>query len=293
MEKMRLGFIGVGVMGHGMASCLVEAGYELTVIAHRNRTPVEDLVGRGAIEARSLARLAERSDVIILCVTNSKVVDAVVEELLPSLRAGQIIIDSSTNEPECSQRLARYLADIGVGFAEAPLTGGIKQAAAGELGALVGSEPDVCEKIRPILNSFCRTVEYFGPAGTGQTAKLINNYMVFGIAALVIEAFKKAEAANVDWKQLYDVAICGSGDSGVLRRMIGSAIEGNFEGYVFDVRGAHKDLGYYSRLSQQMDGESALSEAVIDVFRNAEKSGHGDLMISELLRSDIDDTKEK
>jgi len=287
MEQFRLGFVGVGVMGHGMASCLIDAGYEMTVIAHRNREPVEDLVGRGAYEAGGLAELAARSDIIILCVTNSKVVDAVLEELIPSLRPGQIIIDSSTNEPECSRRLAKSLSEIGVDFAEAPLTGGIQQAAAGELGALVGAEPEVYEKTRPVLEAFCKTVEYFGLPGTGQTAKLINNFMVFGIAALVIEAFKKAEAADVDWKQLYDVAICGSGDSGVLRRMIGSAIEGDFGGYVFDVRGAHKDLNYYNHLSQQIGGASALSEAVIDVFRTAEQSGHGDLRISELLRPEM------
>ncbi len=284
---MRLGFVGVGVMGHGMASCLLDAGFDLTVIAHRNRQPVDDLVGRGAHEAATLSELAERSDVIILCVTNSKVVNAVIEELKPDLRSGQVIIDSSTNEPECSRRLAASLSEIDVAFAEAPLTGGIKQAADGELGALVGAEPEVYGKIRPVLDAFCQAVEYFGLPGTGQTAKLINNFMVFGIAAVVIEAFKKAEAADVDWKQLYDVAICGAGDSGVLRRMIGSAIDGNFKGYVFDVSGAHKDLRYYDRLSQQMGNVSPLSNAVIDVFCAAEQSGHGDLLISELLRSDI------
>ncbi len=280
---MKIGFVGVGIMGHGMASNLLAAKFELTVIAHRNREPVEDLVGRGAFEAQSLAELAGRCEIIILCLTNSKVVDTVIEELKPALRDGQIIIDSSTNEPESARRIAAELASVGVGFAEAPLTGGIAQAAAGELGALVGSDPDVFERIRPVLDSFCQTVQYFGLPGTGQTAKLINNFMVLGIAGLVIEAFKQADAAGVDWKQLYDVAICGSGDSGVLRRMIGSAIEDDYKGYVFDVRGAHKDLSYYNNLSKQLGDVTPLTEAVTDIFRVAEKSGHGDLMISELL----------
>jgi 3-hydroxyisobutyrate dehydrogenase-like beta-hydroxyacid dehydrogenase len=280
---MRIGFVGAGIMGHGMAGNLLGKGFDLTIIAHRNREPVDDLVGRGAIEVETLAALAERSDIIILCVTNSKVVDAVIDELKPNLRAGQIIVDCSTNEPESSRRIAKVLAALNVGFAEAPLTGGIKQAADGELGALVGADREVFDQTRPVLETFCKTVEYFGLPGTGQTAKLINNYMVLGIAGLVIEAFKQADTAGVNWKKLYDVAICGSGDSGVLRRMIGSAIENDFKGYVFDVRGAHKDLTYYSNLSEQLGDVSPLTQAVTTIFEQAENAGHGDRMISELL----------
>lgn len=280
---MKIGFVGVGIMGHGMAGNLLDKGFDLTVIAHRNRGPVDDLVGRGAAETETLGDLSRRSDVIILCVSNSKVVDRVISELKPHLRAGQLIIDCSTNEPESSRRIAKDLAALEIGFAEAPLTGGIRQSADGELGALVGAEPAVFEKVRPVLDAFCKTVEYFGLPGTGQTAKLINNYMVLGIAGLVIEAFKQADTAGVDWKKLYDVAICGSGDSGVLRRMIGSAIEDNFKGYVFDVRGAHKDLSYYTRLSEQLGGTSPLTKAVTAIFEQAENAGHGDRMISELL----------
>jgi 3-hydroxyisobutyrate dehydrogenase-like beta-hydroxyacid dehydrogenase len=290
---MRIGFVGVGVMGHGMAGCLLEAGFDLSVIAHRNREPVEDLVGRGAVEVSSLADLSERSDVIILCVTNSKIVDAVVAELKPALRRGQILIDASTNEPESSRRLASELSEQGVGFAEAPLTGGVKEAAAGKLGALVGADAGVFEQIKPVLNSFCKSIQYFGPVGTGQTAKLINNYMVFGIAAVVLEAFDKADQAGVDWAKLFDVATLGSGNSGVLHRFFPAAIEGDFKGYVFNIAGAHKDLRYYNRLAEQLGGVSPLTQSVTDVFRRAEETGHGDLMVSELLRPDIRQSQKK
>lgn len=275
-------------MGHGMVSCLLKAGYPVHVIAHRNRAPVDDLVSKGAVEAPDYAALAATSEVIILCVSNSKVVEAVVDELAPSLRAGMTIIDMGTSSPDSTRALHERLAGLGVSFVEAPVTGGVKQAAAGELGALVGAEEAAFAAVRPVLNAMCKTVHHFGPPGAGNTAKLLNNYMVFGIAALVIEAFGKARDANIDWQKLYDVVICGSADSGVLRRIIGAAVEGDYGGYVFSVEGSLKDLKYFGELSDSMGGLSEMGRAVTHVFEKAVADGHGDRRLSELLRPDLE-----
>ncbi len=283
----RIGFVGVGVMGHGMAGCLLDAGYPLTVIAHRNHAPVDDLVSRGAAEVATYEDLAAASDVIILCVSNSQIVESVVASLTPFLRPGMTLIDTGTSSPVSTRELTSALARIDVVFVESPITGGTKQAAAGELGALVGADDRSYERVRPILGAMCRTIHHFGPPGAGNTAKLLNNYMVFGIAALVIEAFTKADEAGIDWQKLYDVVICGAADSGVLRRIIGSATQGDFKGYVFDVEGSLKDVRYFCELSAAMGGVTPLASAVREVYEKAVADGHGARLLSELLAPDV------
>ena len=283
----RIGFVGVGVMGYGIASCLLAAGYPLTVIAHRNRQPVEDLVANGAAEVGSYAELAAASDIVMLCVSNSQVVESVIAELKPHLRPGMMIVDTGTSRPDSIRRLAVDLEKIDVSFVEAPVTGGVKQAAAGELGALVGASEAAFELAKPLLEVLCKTVHHFGPPGSGNTAKLLNNFMVLGIAALVTESFTKARQADVDWQKLYDVVICGSADSGVLRRIIGSAVENDFKGYVFDLQASLKDIDYFCELSGSMGGVSPLAAAVQDVYDKAVTEGHGERLISELLAPDL------
>ncbi len=117
-----VGFIGVGLMGHGMARNIVEKGYPLTVIAHRNRAPVEDLVTRGATEAKSMEELASACSVIFLCLTGSPQVEATIAALKPGLAKGSVIIDCSTSDPTVTERIATELAEIGVDFADAPLS---------------------------------------------------------------------------------------------------------------------------------------------------------------------------
>lgn len=274
-------------MGHGMASCLLAAGYPLHVVAHRNRQPIDDLISKGAREASTLAELAPNCDVIILCVSNSDVVAQVVNDLLPHLSAGMTVIDTGTSHPEATKQVARQLEDLKVNFVEAPVTGGVKQAAAGELGALVGADETIFEKVRPVLDAFCAQVHHFGPPGAGNTAKLLNNYMVMGLIALITETFTKADKAGVDWQKLYDVVICGSADSGALRRIIGNALEGDFKGYVFDVKGALKDINYFCDMAESLDGKSQLAAAVQQVFIDANAAGHGERLVSELLSPDI------
>lgn len=274
-------------MGHGMASCLLAAGYPLHVVAHRNRQPIDDLISKGAREASTLAELAPNCDVIILCVSNSDVVAQVVNDLLPHLSASMTVIDTGTSHPEATKQVARQLEDLKVNFVEAPVTGGVKQAAAGELGALVGADETIFEKVRPVLDAFCAQVHHFGPPGAGNTAKLLNNYMVMGLIALITETFTKADKAGVDWQKLYDVVICGSADSGALRRIIGNALEGDFKGYVFDVKGALKDINYFCDMAESLDGKSQLAAAVQQVFIDANAAGHGERLVSELLSPDI------
>ncbi len=149
----RIGFVGVGLMGHGMAKNILAGGYSLTVIAHRNRAPVDDLVAQGATEAGSLAELAAASDVVFICAPGSPQVEAIVEALAPSLAKGSVIVDCSTSDPVSTEAIAARLAGQGVSLADAPLGGTPVQAEAGELSTMVGADDATFARIEPILTT--------------------------------------------------------------------------------------------------------------------------------------------
>lgn len=284
---MRLGFIGLGAMGYGMAQNILAKHGQLSVVAHHAREAIDSLKARGAEEYPDAATLARNVDVILLCLPNSGVVEATIAAMDPCLRPGQTIIDTGTSALASTLALNDRLGARGLHFAEAPLTGGQQQAQEGALGALLGCNDATRVIVQPILDHFCATVQHFGPVGAGAKAKFINNYMVMGIAALVTEAFHLAAETETDWTQLYDVVIRGSADSGVLRRIISKAREGDYSGYVFSVENAAKDMGYITEMTASLGRDTALNHAVKALFDRATAQGFGPCRLSELLRPDI------
>jgi len=285
---MKIGYVGVGIMGHGMAGNLLKAGHELTVVAHRNRAPVEDLVARGAAEAPSLADLARTNDTLVLCVTGTPAARAVVEELLPHLGPGSLVIDTTTNAMEAPAELAARLATVGARYVEAPVAGGVKQAAEGVLGAIVGCAEADFPRAAAVLSGFCRQVERFGPVGMGARTKLVSNFLALGTATLVVEAFKLARAEGVDWRKLYEIAQLGSGNSSGLKRIVGSALEGDYGGYVFTVDNTVKDMSYIGRMVADSGADDGgLAAAFLAIFEAAAGAGHGQRLLSELLDPDL------
>jgi 3-hydroxyisobutyrate dehydrogenase-like beta-hydroxyacid dehydrogenase len=286
---MKIGFIGLGLMGSGMAGHLMAAGHELWLTAHRNRIFIDPLLAKGAHEARDLSELARESDVIFFCVTTAKVVEETIARLEPALRPGQIIIDTGTSAPETTRRLARTLQARGIAYADAPMAGGPEQVARKEIGALIGADDETYRAIAPLIACYASRLKHFGPPGSGHVAKLISNYLVTGMIGLVAEAFTAAHKAQVDWKDLYEVMLNGSGNSGVLRKMVEAALAGDFDGYKFSIANAAKDIGYYSELAQELGQSTPLVEAVEQIFAKAVATGHGGRNVSHLLDPAIDD----
>lgn len=285
---MHVGLIGAGMMGHGMAANLLAKGHQVTVIAHCNRAPIDDLVRRGACEAHVLEDIAD-AEVILLCLTTSKLVEETLKRLWPRLRTGHIVMDAGTSAPGTTRRIAHDLAAIGAAFADIPLTGGPEQAEQGVLGVLCGAAPDTFARIEPLLSCFATTIRHFGPPGSGHTAKLISNYLVTGMIALVSEAFGAARHAQIDWQALYEVMLNGSGNSGVLRKMVEPALKGDFDGYRFALANAAKDISYYAELAEGLGCRSELTDSVAKIFNEAVETGHGGRNVSHLLDPAIDD----
>ena len=154
MTKPTIGFIGVGLMGHGMAKNIVEAGYPLVTMAHRKREAVEDLIGRGATEAKSPKEIAEASEIIFLCVTGSPQVEGTIRGdngLLAGLQPDAVIVDCSTSDPVSTLALQREIEAAGGHMADAPLSRTPKEAWEGTLDAMVGASPEVFDRIKPVI----------------------------------------------------------------------------------------------------------------------------------------------
>ena len=267
-------------MGHGMVLNLLGDSYEVSVVAHRNRAPIDDLVSRGAREAASLEALAQNAKAIILCLTGTPVVESVVGQLLPHLGDGVLVLDTTTNEPGGPERVAARLAQVGVRYVEAPVTGGATQAREGELGAIVGCRESDLGDAQCLLGSFCKDVARFGPVGMGVRAKLVSNFLALGTATLVIESFKQARSLGVDWEKLYRLALLGSGNSTSLQRIIGNALEGNYRGYLFSVGNTAKDFAYFRQLAESNHGVPELAEVMHRLYQEALRNGLGERMIS-------------
>ena len=229
---MQVGLIGAGMMGRGMAANLLKHGHGVTVLAHRGRSGVDRLVAAGASEAKDLADIAA-ADAILLCLTTSAVVEGVVGGLEPHLRPGQVVMDAGTTAPDLTRKMARALDARGVGFADIPLTGGPEQAEQGVLGVLCGADDATFERIVPLLSCFATTIKRFGPPGSGQTAKLISNFIVTGTIALVAEAFGAARKAGIGWADLYAAMLNGSGKSVELCKVVEPSCQVAFDGYFF------------------------------------------------------------
>lgn len=265
MEKKTIGFVGVGLMGHGMASNILKGGYPLVVVAHRNRGPVEDLVAKGATEAKDLAALGRSADVIHICAPGSPQVEAIVETLTAELSAGDIIVDCSTSNPVSTEMLAQKLAAQGIGWCDAPLGGTPVQAAAGELAAIVGATPEVFAEVEPILQTWAGPIAHVGGPAAGHKMKLLNNFLAMGYGALYAEALALAEKTGLG-TQTFDSVIRGSRmDCGFYQTFMGYAVEGNRDAHKFSLTNAHKDMTYLAAMA----GGAGISNQMGAAIRNS------------------------
>ena len=278
MSKERIGFAGVGFMGHGMAKNIVEKGWPLTVLGHRRREAVEDLKGRGAREATSARELAQASDVVVLCVTGSPQVEALVSGPDGLATAGKalLIVDCSTSEPSVTTRLAEELAPKGITLIDAPLGRTPKDAWEGTLDVMVGGEPASVERVRPVLEAFARRVVHTGPTGTGHTMKLLNNFLSMGYAALYAEALALGAKAGLTPQTFDSVIRGGRMDCGFYQTFFKYVLERDREAHKFTLRNGLKDTTYLAAFANATDTANPLGAAVRNSFALAVGAGRGD-----------------
>ncbi|TWG92458.1 hypothetical protein L598_000500001240 [Mesorhizobium sp. J18] len=274
--RPRVGFIGVGLMGHGMAKNMVEAGYPLTVLAHRNREPVEDLKSRGATEVDDVAALAAASDAIFLCLPGSPQVEAVVGDILAGECSGKTIVDCSTSNPVSTRALAAACRKAGVTFIDAPLSRTPKEAWEGTLDTMVGATEDDLERLRPLFECWAGKIVRVGDTGAGHTMKLLNNFVSLGYAAIYAEALAIGARNGISADTFHGVIQGGRMDCGFYQTFMKYVIERDRDAHKFTLRNAHKDMRYLVSLANESGIASHVSSSVKNGFATAEAIGRGD-----------------
>jgi 3-hydroxyisobutyrate dehydrogenase-like beta-hydroxyacid dehydrogenase len=282
----RVGFVGLGAMGHGLASTIVSRGSPLAFLEYRGNQPVDDLVAGGAHGVPTLAALAAESDVVILCLTGSPAVEAVLlgnDGIVEHLRPGTVVIDHSTAIPASTERVAEAVAHAGGRFLDAPMTGTPKDAAAGRVNLLVGGDPRLFAEFEPFLASYVQRIVYAGPVGAGHRLKLLHNFVSLGFAGVLAEAVACARRADVDVELFVDVLANGGGKSTMLERMRPYIETQDTEAYRFSIGNAAKDLGYYVALAEELGAARTTASALADVFADAVATGHGRETVPEMV----------
>ncbi len=276
--KEKIGFVGLGLMGHGIARNIVDKGWPLSVVGHRKREAIEDLKQRGAGELDTPRALAEACDVVLLCVTGSPQVEAVIEgpDGLASAKKPLLIVDCSTADPASTRRLAASLMPHGITLIDAPLGKTPKDAWDGTLDVMVGGEPDAVARARPILEAFAARVVPTGPVGTGHTMKLLNNFLSMGYAALYSEALMVGAKAGLT-PQVFDSVIQnGRMDCGFYQTFRKYVIERDRNAHRFTIANAHKDMTYLAGFAQALGVANPVGAAVRNSFALAVGAGRGE-----------------
>lgn len=272
-----VGFIGLGTIGEPMAATLARAGFPLTVCAHRNMAPVERLREQGARVAANPRAVAAASEIIVTCVPDAPDVAEVclgTDGILHGAAAGTIVIDCSTIAPTESQRIAAALREHAIHMLDAPISGGPARAATGELAIMVGGDPEVFERARPVLDTLGASVTHVGPNGMGEVIKLLNNTIVGNLMIALAEAFTMAVKAGANAEVAREVIMKSAGanfllDQWIKERMLKDRYEAGFATSLMQ-----KDLGAALETARTLGVPMMMTGLAYQLYELAEGQGY-------------------
>jgi 4-hydroxybutyrate dehydrogenase/sulfolactaldehyde 3-reductase len=276
--KRSIGYIGLGMMGGGMATHLVNAGYPVTVYDPRDEA-VEAVLEFGAERGASPADVAARSEVVVSSLPNPAIVEAVVlgeDGIIHGAKSGTVYIDMSSIEPNTTRRVGAALKARGVEMLDVPVGKGPPAAAKGDLTLMVGGDPGVVERVADVLDTLGSQRFYCGPLGAGVTTKLVNNLVSTAICALTGEGMAIGAAAGLDPDVLFAVMANTAANSNHLRNVIANRVlTGDFSPN-FKLSLAHKDLGLATALAASLGVPSLMGAAAYQLHALAMGAGLGD-----------------
>lgn len=284
--KPKIGFIGLGLMGAAMVKRLQSLEYSLTVVAHRNRKPIEEAVARRAVEVKSPAEVAQKSEIVMLCVDTSAAVETVMNGeagVLAGLQKGSVVIDFGTSIPGGTRALALACEEKGASMMDAPLGRTPAQAVDGLLNIMAAGTVADFERVKPVLDDLGENVFHVGPIGAGHTLKLINNFVGMTMACAMSEAFAVADLAGLDRSMLYNVMSAGPLGSGMMDFIKIGAVDNNPGNMAFSIANAGKDVGYYTKMADDFGVPSLMSPSVKSTLGLANASGYGEKMVPEMV----------
>jgi len=284
MTKPIIGFIGLGLMGGNMVENLQNRGFQVNVM-DLNKDAVAAVLARGnATEVTSGKELAEKSDIVMLALTTSKVVEMVVygdNGVLAGMSAGSVLVDFGTSIPASTRKIGADLAAKGAGMIDAPLGRTPAHAKDGLLNIMAAGDIETFNKVKPVLEQQGENVFYLGALGAGHTTKLVNNFIGMTTVAAMSQAFAVADKAGVDRQQLFDIMSTGPSNSPFMGFCKNYAVD-NVSDLGFSIANANKDLGYFLAMVEDLGSESLIAQGTSANLQAAVDAGMGNGNVPEI-----------
>lgn len=284
MTNPVIGFIGLGLMGGNMVENLQKKGFE-PIVMDLDKEAMAAVVARGATEATSVKELAAASDIVMLCLTTSTVVEKLVyadDGILAGIKEGAVLIDFGTSIPASTRKIGADLAKKGAGMIDAPLGRTPAHAKDGLLNIMASGEQETFDKVKSILDMQGENVFYLGELGAGHTTKLINNFMGMTTVCAMSQAFAVAERAGVDRQQLFEIMSTGPSNSPFMQFCKNYAVDGVSD-LGFSIANANKDLGYFLEMAKDLDTRTEIAEGTSANLQAAFDAGMGDGNVPEIF----------
>jgi len=282
-SELKVGVIGLGAMGVSMAKNLSEAGL-LSTVWNRTISKANTFASEaGVVSAADPAQLASTCNVILTCVSADEDLLDVIAQILPSVKPETMVVDTSTVSPATAEQTAASLSDVGAGFVDAPVSGGVEGARKGTLSVMAGGDSANVSRIMPVLEAISASITHMGPVGSGQATKAVNQVMIAGVAEAVCEAIALAEKLNLPSERLLSVVGAGAAGSWFLDHRGKSMLKNEFD-VGFKLSLLLKDLLICRTLAQDLDISLPTVEAAITDYRELVELGDGDHDISGLIR---------
>ena len=275
----KVGFIGLGKMGHGMCGCLIRSGYELYVF-DMDEQRMKAFEGQATL-CKDAVDVFKNVDAIFLSRPSSKQVEPLVHSFIECGVEGKYIIDLSTSLPVSTKELAALLREKGGHMVDAPLLGGPKNAEEGTLLTAAGGAKEDVDACYPLIDSFSRKIIYFGESGSGHIIKLLMNFVGLGIAGLYAQAFTLAERYQINTETLNEIIESSSSNSGILTFYGPKIKDANYR-LDFALELALKDFTYVKRLYEETNTPAFMLDGLLEILRTGVKDGRGKHDYSEI-----------
>ncbi len=290
-QKIKIAFIGLGVMGYPMSGHLYHAGYDVTVF-NRHRDKAEKWFaeyvssGKRAFISDSIAGACSAVDIVFTCVGNDDDLAGIMlgkAGVLENCRSGTVICDHTTSSAALARKLAQQAQDAGLGFLDAPVSGGQLGAQKGQLSIMVGGSQSAFEKVNRVLHCYGKTVRWIGESGSGQLAKMVNQICITGILQGLSEALYFGKQAGLDLEKVLEVISKGAAQSWQMDNRAATMLQGEFD-FGFAVDWMRKDLAFVLDEARQMNIDLPLVQQVDEYYKEVQALGGGRWDTSSLLQ---------
>jgi len=294
MTKPTIGFLGLGLMGGAMVANLQDRGYDMVIMGNRDRTELDKAIARGAVEAGSAKEVAEKSDIVMLCMGTSAHVEGRMrgdDGIIAGLSEGMTVIDFGTSIPASTKALGAEVAAAGADYLDAPIGRTPQHARDGLINLMCAGDKAAFDRVEPVLKEVGENVFHLGALGNGHSIKLINNFVGQNMSNAIAEGFVAADAAGIDRRAVYDVMSAGPLSSPFMDFMAAYALDGDDSKLAFSIENATKDVSYYDQMMTDAGAPSVMAKGALDSLRAACDEGLGEAMVPRLVDYHTNRTK--